>query len=114
MQIYREGEGKKSRGATQRRVGSAIAFVPADKERPRISRNKFTESRRTYSERETKNGENSGGKGNRGRNSDRQGKQKEKRKQKTQRPTSTSLSSSSPPADQVSNLSPPALLYFSK
>jgi len=52
--------------------------------------------------------------GNRGRNSDRQGKQKEKRKQKTQGPTSTSLSSSLPPADQVSNLSPPALLYFSK
>jgi len=55
-----------------------------------------------------------GGGGNRGRNSDRQGKQKEKRKQKTQGPTSTSLSSSLPPADQVSNLSPPALLYFSK
>ena len=41
-------------------------------------------------------------------------RQTRKAKGKTQRPTSTSLSSSSPPADQVSNLSPPALLYFSK
>jgi hypothetical protein len=34
-------ERKKKGGAAPRRISSAIAFVPADKERPRISQNKI-------------------------------------------------------------------------
>jgi len=36
---------ERERSNTETSIGSAIAFVPADKERPRISQNKFTESR---------------------------------------------------------------------
>jgi len=36
----RGGERKKKGGAAPRRISSAIAFVPADKERPRISQKK--------------------------------------------------------------------------
>jgi hypothetical protein len=38
---HRFTERKKKGGAAPRRISSAIAFVPVDKERPRISQNKI-------------------------------------------------------------------------